>query len=298
MKTRKITINLPLICVAIIAIVLFVVGTQLDLEISENVSNQSGFFGVLFTAIGNMPSIYFAIFGGAALIFAKTKTEIGRILARVAGPLDIAVCALLLYVSSSDYAKMPTTEAHETMYKLILLAFILAMIGLIIFLTYKLSKKANQENLIRVAILIICIVACYSLFTEIIKYLASRPRPNLVFNGEEAFREWHDWEPLLGFKNSDCKSFVSGHTANAACLMTILPLFISLTKLGTKKYSHIIAFIIGALFTFVVALSRLLAGAHFLTDIMGGILVSIFFQALVIRVAPLILNKIEKLFTK
>lgn len=291
MKQKGFRINIPLIVATILVLIFFIMGSSLDMEIAEKIANQSSAFGILLTATGNMPAVFFGVFGGAALLFVETRTRIGKIIIRVAGVLDIIIASGFLYVSSAEFASLSATVEHETLYKLILVGFIVIADAIIIILTFKFRKRVDQRNLLRVAILIIAIIGLYSVCGEIIKYLASRPRPRQIWNEGMIFREWYQWKPL---DNLECKSFVSGHAANATCLMTIIPLFMSLTKFNNKKYTYIISFVVGGLFACMVAISRMVAGAHFLTDVTGGMLLSIFFQALVMRVGPLILNKIDK----
>ena len=108
--------------------------------------------------------IFFGVFGGAALLFVETRTHVGKILVRIAGVLDIIIASGFLYVSSAEFASLSATVEHETLYKLILVGFIVIADAIIIILTFKFRKRVDQRNLLRVAILIIAIISFIMLF--------------------------------------------------------------------------------------------------------------------------------------
>ena len=85
----------------------------------------------------------------------------------------------------------------------------------------------------------------------------------------------------LGVAAEEFKSFPSGHTGNAACaiLLVILPLVCQ--KLKGKEN---ILFFIGIIFTLIVAFSRIIMGAHFLTDVTIGMSVTLIIEMLLIHI--------------
>ena len=144
----------------------------------------------------------------------------------------------------------------------------------------------DERSLLFVCLMIIAIIVVYFVACEGVKYIASRPRPRNLdaeFNG---FKQWYQFDPFNALKagSKDDKSFVSGHSANAATLITILPLVANLNKRENNNLIQILCIVIGALFAFVVAFSRIIAKAHWMTDVMGGILLSCGIQALGLNV--------------
>lgn len=85
----------------------------------------------------------------------------------------------------------------------------------------------------------------------------------------------------LGVASEEFKSFPSGHTANAACAMLLCVLPLLNSHLEGKEN---LLFFIGVCFTFFVALSRIIMGAHFLTDVVTGMAISLVIQMIMARV--------------
>ncbi len=94
--------------------------------------------------------------------------------------------------------------------------------------------------------------------TQIFKHVIGRPRPNHV-----------DFDTGGGFNffttNSSFHSFPSGHSSTIVAVALILGLLIPSLRL------------LFLLLSFVVALSRVVVGAHFTTDIIAGALIAIIF---------------------
>ena len=86
------------------------------------------------------------------------------------------------------------------------------------------------------------------LLTQIIKHLVGRPRPNHAAN------EWFSFFNL----DSAFHSFPSGHTSTIFLIALVFSMF-------TPKLKYFYFCCAG-----VIGLSRVIVGAHFLTDIMGG----------------------------
>ena len=90
---------------------------------------------------------------------------------------------------------------------------------------------------------------------------------------------------------SDSNSFPSGHTAAAAFSM-LLPALAAKMKNGVKLF--IPAFILGFGYTVAVGITRLVMGAHYLTDVAAGAM--IMFAMIIVVVC--VMNSIERIFDK
>ena len=143
--------------------------------------------------------------------------------------------------------------------------FLICVISIIILYTNKQIKIVNikeTNKLINFFISAVIYLLVIGLITQVIKHLIGRPRPNHT-NFEDGF----------GFNfltfDSSFHSFPSGHASTI--FMVCFILCAVLPKL--KYFFYFLAFII--------ALSRVVVGAHFFTDILaGGMLALIIFKVL------------------
>lgn len=124
-----------------------------------------------------------------------------------------------------------------------------------------------KKPLFTLAVAGIAVMAAQLLTVEGMKYLWGRVRfRDLIAQGSyDAFTPWYKINGINGNK-----SFPSGHTAGAGMsfLIMLLP-FIS-EKLKNKTS---LCFAVPFIYTSVVAVTRLMMGAHYLSDVaMGGII--------------------------
>ncbi|MCM1286009.1 MAG: phosphatase PAP2 family protein [Acetobacter sp.] len=85
-----------------------------------------------------------------------------------------------------------------------------------------------------------------------------------------AFTQWYKIGDDMGMYNR-ADSFPSGHTTEAVITFLTYPLFLAFDKL--KKFAPI-ALIASFAFTAAMAITRLITGAHYLTDVAGAALIT------------------------
>ena len=106
------------------------------------------------------------------------------------------------------------------------------------------------------------------IFTQLLKHIIGRPRPNVLDLKS-------DYDLNFFTTDSHFHSFPSGHTSTIFAVALVLSLMIP-----RLKY---LFFLVAA----IVALSRVIVGAHFFTDIVGGIALAF----IGFKFSKLILNK-------
>ncbi len=86
---------------------------------------------------------------------------------------------------------------------------------------------------------------------------------------------------------SEPESFPSGHTA-AACFSMLLPMLVSKAKHAKRFFTP--AFLLGFAYTLTVGITRLIRGAHYMTDIAAGAMI----MMLMLMIIMVIMNYLER----
>ena len=164
---------------------------------------------------------------------------------------------------------------NDVLYKLtkylgvvpILLVIMYALIGL-----YELTQKKSLFKVNKKLILLGCFYVVVLLIYILFEKLAINYRPVIIDGELEA-------------------SFPSSHTILALCFCgsSLLTSKYFITNLKTKKYIDIISLIVMIL----IVVGRTLSGVHWFTDIIGGIIISLFLLS-VLYTGILFLNERKK----
>lgn len=139
--------------------------------------------------------------------------------------------------------------------------------GLVLLFLFKWIQipEKIKKPLAALAIAGIAVMAVQLLAVEAMKYLWGRVRFRdlLAAGSYEAFTPWYVINGLNGNK-----SFPSGHTAGAA--MSFLAMLLPYVSEKAQKHKQL-CFYIPFVYTCIVAVTRLIMGAHYLSDVaMGG----------------------------
>ena len=273
------------VCMAVFFAITFAIGTFFDHPIAAAIFSGGNIPALIISSLG----IYvfcgaFSFYFGAALsqsmkiandfkrtIYCSFIIFFGVIVMTVAGGslLDINNLGGIF------------PEIRRTIPQMIIVfLFVFFPIAVLGFL---LGRRNNDPTLGRRIVLILNCMAVMFIIYEIIKTGLPRPRFRLIqehIDGVD-FHAWYD--PIknkdelietFGIYSDNFKSFPSGHTANALLSIAILPgLAAVVPALRNKKK---VLFVAGFVFGFLVLASRMVLGAHFLSDVScGGFIASV-----------------------
>lgn len=267
---------------ATILLTLFIVGTFLDLQISQAFSNLNVNFPKYITGLSLFPlCIIIAFVGGSMVkvILSKRYKEIYKNI--LIGLFGLVCICFATYLFGKE---MCSNLAFNLSKKYIVPIGICVSIpgGLCGYFLFKyVDQKAYMKKITYLSIVLF--VSFGIVF--VMKELAPRVRYSVVAldGGDTLYRPWY--KPDINkdvldsiIKTSPLgkeaiKSFPSGHSSNAMLVLMLinsLPLFIDRLK-GKEKY----LFYIGFAYYCFIALMRLYAGAHYLSDVTFSALVAL-----------------------
>ena len=293
--------RIPLLIVWGVAIVGIIFGSFLDLQISQAIADPNNGFALTVSAIG--PTIGFAAVaamgGGFIAFIIKGKYHIVlKILFSV-----LAACCLgvAIYYPGGEYFGINgfyNPQLKWLGYVIVIIPECAAVVG-----GYFLFKDWKNKNMwIIFCIIIVLLLIALLVIIPTIKDNMHRPRYRLLKTLDETnvikFKKW--WEPFKEYNevkdlyaHDNFKSYPSGHTAEASILFVPIT-FLPLAHDKFKKV-QMPAFYGACGLVVLVALARILAAAHFLSDVSWGafIMLTLLLIAneIVMRVKPLQLKE-------
>ena len=291
--------RIPLLIAWGVAIIGIVFGTFFDFEISQAIASPTNALGLTISAIG--PTIGFAsvaaMGGGFIALALKGKYHIVLKI----GFFILAACCLgvsIYYPAGEYFGKNGFYGAAPEWigYLIVVLPEIGAMVG-----GYFIFKDCSNKNMWMVfCIVIVLLLIALLIVIPTIKDNMHRPRyRGIIAYDELSFHKW--FEPFKEYKDviatkeanpsiteaelkvfkENCKSYPSGHTAEASILLVCFTFF----PLADKKFEkyQMPLFLGGCVVVLLVAFARILAAAHFLSDVSWGAFIMITLVIIIIN---------------
>ena len=266
----------PLLIAWGVAIIGIIFGSFFDLQISTAIASASNGFALTVSAIG--PTIGFAAVaamgGGFIALIVKGKYHIA--LKILFGVLAACCLGVSIFYPAGEYFGINGFygAAPEWVgYLIVIIPEAAAMVG-----GYFIFKDYQNDKLwiIFCMIVVLLLIALLGVIPRL-KDFIHRPRyRGLVQYADVSFHNW--WEPFKEYRDyvnahpdiphDNFKSYPSGHTAEASILLvafTFLPF-------AHKKFEkmQLPLFLGGCALVLLVAFARILAAAHFLSDVSWG----------------------------
>lgn len=289
MKRKDGIIKWSIVSLLILAGVLFVAGTFWDLEISKKLASvkteeyftRNGFVNFL-EAFSEFPVYLLLVFsvGICGFCFADGEKKAYKITYLVITGIIVFVVALIgIYRMVNTLGEIYEFQ-EDALKPLAVICYILFAFCLVIlefWFLYAFSKEKIKKlfyfSLASVIVVILSVVV-----TQALKLIWARPRFRTLklLDDYSLYKKW--FTPSFGKRNylgldkDAFKSFPSGHCSFVATLLCLayLPRFIK-----TNKKVTYITFFVPLAYLSVVGLSRIVAGAHYLTDVIAGSMISV-----------------------
>ena len=280
----------------IVLLVLLAIGTFFDLDVSNALVSlpnggyySNNLFGKIFEIIGEMPIYLITAFACALLFHNFNRREKGALKLFVQIFTVVASVGLLFYM---NYKLFKYFSQHFDFSHLLggftdYLAY--AILGgcftaILFYLTRKLPSSFLNATIVW-AIIVLGTALLSQVLTHGLKDLAGRPRYRAMFvmGDFSIYRKWFEFQAIpeitedlkLYCATADWfKSFPSGHTSAGACVVTLVGIPSLFAKTNNLK-SKVITLVCVTVYVALVMLSRIIVGAHFLTDVVMGCLITV-----------------------
>ena len=214
-------------------------------------------------AIGFFPPIFFVSLTFAVLFFLVSSDDGARIWKRVG-------CTAAILISYAIFGYLASKTYYTTMWQIASVTAAIAVAFTVLTLFF--LRNVPREKLKKLSIFLIfaSIVSVVSsaLTVHVLKYLWGRPRyRELIAAGDTLLEGFTPWYQCNGFSLHGHHSFPSGHTCAATNLLVLLALEEVYPEKADKKRT--ILLVVG-MYIFIMAYSRIVMGAHFLSDVTAG----------------------------
>ncbi len=283
---KKRTILLPAVLFFAAA---FVVGYFLDLDISKAIFWKNNAFSLFMASLGEAPMYGGFGFAGAVIFGYLYRKEV-KGWVRFLSVLLLLVCfgfgyylSAKAFVSINAWGAISDVMLDNLLIGGIVCLFTMAPFWILGFLIGKKSGEKRNTDAFRAAVAFGLAALLQIALITVMKGIFHRPRFRFLEASDQfelfkpVFVRFKDYASYITevFTKEEFKSFPSGHTGSGAMLipfLTYLPYFQK--KKDLKKQPFLL--LIGVAYTILLAFSRMLVGAHFLTDVAFGALVTIF----------------------
>ena len=270
----------------------FIVGSFLDLEINQALFSKNNGFGLFMASFGVYPCYAgLAFIAGGFLSTSMRRKEFPLWAKIICYVVSGAAYGMSIYLCGKE---LPSVNGYNRPDLAILSYAICAVLfGAVAVGAFFVCRKGDEKQLWNI-LLVMSIIFVLGLVPAgyAIKLVIHRPRFRLFMEDPEIpFRNW--WDTFKEYKEflnnhgqgynypdgfpltkEEFKSFPSGHSGTGMIMAMFLP-FMSyfFPKLKGKE---IWLFYGGVVFAFIMMFSRLLVGAHYLTDTcMGSLIVMV-----------------------
>ncbi len=248
---------------------------DLDYTISEALVNPNSLIGQTGNLFGEFPAM-FGMLLAVVLLYGGRRRDImwWNVVATILGVIFIFLFSYTVVMMPIRYAFEHAVNGTPTIWKIINVVGAIILAGASIYIAH--TKGENFKDLKKHAWLLLVLIFGEVFIVNIVKGIWARPRMRSISSVSE-FKHWYE---INGWTNdNELKSFPSGHTANAFISLAYM-IFIPYIK-SIKMKTYITIAVVWGVF---VSLSRVIIGAHFLSDVLVGSYITIFLFILLEKV--------------
>ncbi len=240
---------------------------NLDYTISKSIINEHSTWANFFNMFGEFPAML-GMLVGVAILFGGRRKEIAwrNVVGWIFSIPFMLLFSFAIVFMPINYYFEHNPNGIPQMWMIIAAVGAIALFAITMLLIKKVSNKKLRE-LRKIGLILIILVITEMVLVNVVKILWARPRMRSI----ESVDEFVHWYKINGPSNdNELKSFPSGHAANG-WIMLAYTMFLPYLKKMKKNWFMIFAIVWGT----GVAVSRVVLGAHFLSDVLVGSYITI-----------------------
>lgn len=267
-------------------VAMIIVGSFLDLQINQALISPNNGFGLSIAAISMNVGYGVIAFMGGICAYHAIKIEKVTWIRIFSGLCALAFLGTSIYFDGGEF--FGPNGWYNPSIEFVGYIIAAVIMGGCCYLGYLAGKKANNPRIwLLMVVGALFIVLALVIGTTVVKGIFHRPRFRYVvyeYNGP--FFAW--WERCTNYKDlrdnlinvhgftmeaakEEFKSFPSGHTS--VCAISMLGVIILPFIFGKEIKRQVLYFYLALVYTLFIAFTRLLVGAHYLSDVgMGGLI--------------------------
>ena len=262
-----------------------ILGSFFDLQINAALFNKTNVFGLIVSSFGMIPGYgCLSLLGGALFYITLKSTDFQKWLKAILFVMSAAMFGISIYFLGKDVFSVNGFE-NKKLYWLGFVIMGVIMCGVFYLGTLLGKKNENPKMWIIILVLAAAIFMALVPGVTLFKSIMHRPRYRVaIYEGYSSFHNW--WEPCKDYKDvinaypsvltkEEFKSFPSGH-AGASMVGLITLSYLPLFNKNWMKHQTLL-FYIAFGWGLVVMFARMLVGAHFLSDVCVGALLTVVF---------------------
>lgn len=256
MNTKK--INIIIYLTLAVFLILAITFAFYDLEISEQIVNQNSGWASFLEKFGMIPGML-VIFSGIYIYYSTIKQKSGAWSYVQKVVFFLANTGLIVYLF--DIIISNTASENFFINHLITFLIIAFTISIVIFIVLQIRQPIQNAVVIKYGRIVVWMALFgYLICIQLVKSFWGRVRFREL---DAAFSQFTPWYLPQGITGYD--SFPSGHSAMGWML---LPLLILISN--KKEWVKCLAFLLIFIWAVVLALSRVVIGAHYASDVLFG----------------------------
>lgn len=304
MKIKKATIGI-ISAIAVFAVLAILSGI-FDLKISDAIADlkvgqyySDNGFGRFFEVVGEIPLYLFICYAMSVIFWNGVYFGKGAVRIAACAISAVAIAFLCYFIPHRVNEYMGELgSAIESKWAPIALGTASGvLIGGISLVGVMFTGRENIRKQLSFAVVILAVAVCSQVFTQGLKIINKRVRYRTInmygVTDSISPRSWFTpWYHINGYPDSfkaiaelagedAVKSFPSGHTTAAGITYTLIALPFVFEKLD-NKWGKTAMLLIGLLYTGIVAVARIVMGAHYFSDVLIGGSVSFAFSVLAV----------------